>query len=291
MRLIVLGDLHLTEFDDPALAEARDFFFEEFFRQVAAHKADLVIAVGDTVTYGFISELTRQNELAAKAGLNFLRIPGNHDAYKVPKKELAPFFLGDHPRASQTDLYTTFDAGPVRFLLLDTTREIDKNWSGFVKEEQLAWLDDQIAAYNEGGPPFLVVLGHHPITGTTHLSELLWYNIFNSPAVAEKFAKLTRPPAFYVCGHNHSNSVNGPDAQGWYYVQLGAPLLCYSYGLFTFDEEGKDVRFEKIDIDRSDPAFWKALDTSRLAQGGDFNERPPEAMYGEAGDHLLVVSR
>ena len=225
MRLIVLGDLHLTEFDDPQLVEARDFFFEEFFRQVAAHQADLVIAVGDTVTYGYISELTRQDELAAKAGLKMLRIPGNHDAYKVPKNELAPFFLGEHPRASQTDLFTTFDAGPVRFLLLDTTREIDTNWSGFVTDEQLAWLDEQIAAYNQSGPPFLVAMGHHPITGTTHLSELLWYNIFNSPAVQERFARLTRPPAFYVCGHNHSNSITGPDAQGWYYVQLGAPSL------------------------------------------------------------------
>ncbi|MBN9391336.1 MAG: metallophosphoesterase [Chloroflexi bacterium] len=291
MRLIVLGDLHLTEFDDPQLVEARDFFFEEFFRQVAAHQADLVIAVGDTVTYGYISELTRQDELAAKAGLKMLRIPGNHDAYKVPKNELAPFFLGEHPRASQTDLFTTFDAGPVRFLLLDTTREIDTNWSGFVTDEQLAWLDEQIAAYNQSGPPFLVAMGHHPITGTTHLSELLWYNIFNSPAVQERFARLTRPPAFYVCGHNHSNSITGPDAQGWYYVQLGAPLLCYSYGLFTFDDDGSNMRFEKIDIDRSDPAFWKAMDTSRQAQDEGFNERPPEAMFGEPNDHMLVVSR
>jgi hypothetical protein len=291
MRLIVLGDLHLTDFDDPNLAAARYIFFEGLFRQVAGHQADMVIAVGDTTTNGFISELTRQNELAAQVGLDLLRIPGNHDAYNVPKSDLAPFFLGEYPPASQTDLYTTFDAGPVRFLLLDTTRSLDTNWSGFVTDEQLAWLEEQLAAYNQSGPPFLVALGHHPVMGTTHLSDLRWYNILNSPAVQEKFAALTRPPAFYVCGHNHSNSVAGPDDQGWYYVQLGAPLLCYSYGLFTFDDDGKEVRFEKIDIDRSDHVFWEALETSRLAQGEDFNERPPEAMHGQASDHLLVVSR
>jgi len=133
------------------------------------------------------------------------------------------------------------------------------------------------------------VIGHHPVEGTTDYSARRWFNIEDSRPIQARFAKLARPTAFYVNGHNHSNSLAGPDAQGWNYVQVGAPLLCRTYGLFTFDENG--ARFETVDLDLSDPAFRADYETTRLAQGEDFNGRPPEEMYGLDRDHRLVVSR
>ncbi len=289
MRLIVLGDLHFSTYQNQAENAARDRFFEGFFRQVAAHKADLVIAIGDTTEGGFVDQLAYQTEIARQAGVDLVRILGNHDAYNLDKSEIARFFLGEHTSAGSPDLYTGFEAGPVRCLLLDTTRSKNPNWSGFVSDEQLAWLGQQIAAHNRGDLPYLVVIGHHPIFGTTDYSANRWYNIEDSRPIQAEFAKLERQPAFYLCGHNHSNSLAGPDAQGWYYVQVGAPLLCHSYGLFTFDEAG--ARFETVDIDLSDPAFRAASETIRLAQGEGFNGRPLAEMYGLDRDHRLVVPR
>lgn len=288
MRVIVLGDLHYATCSNPLEAAARDRFFEGLFWQVAAHRAELVIAIGDTTQGGIVSELAAQTALAQRCGVDLLRVMGNHDADNLDKTELAPFFLGGRLPASPTELYTSFEAGPVRFILLDTTRSKSSNWSGFVSDEQLAWLDGQLDRYNRADQPrHLIVMGHHPIFNTTRRSEEPWFNIDNSSAVEAILAKLTRRPGIYVCGHNHINSLAGPDEQGWYYVQPGAPLACRSYGLFTLGEAG--ICFETVDIDLSDPRLRADYDTTRLALGEGFNELPFETMYGAAGDHLMQV--
>jgi 3',5'-cyclic AMP phosphodiesterase CpdA len=288
MRFIVLGDLHYAAYPDPAVSASRDRFFEGFFRQVVARQADLVFAIGDTTDRGTIAELAGQTALADRCGLNLIRLIGNHDAYSLGKAELAPYFLGNHAPASSTDLYTGFDFGPVRFLLLDTARSRDNNWSGFVSDEQLAWLDAQIKQFNQAAKPrHLIVMGHHPLFNTTWRSAEPWFNIDNSPAVREVLTKLTRRPGIYVCGHNHSNSLAGPDEQGWYYTQLGAPLVCRSYGLFTLDEHG--IRFETVEIDLSDPRLLADLDATRFAISQDFNDHSFEERYGTARDHLMQI--
>jgi 3',5'-cyclic AMP phosphodiesterase CpdA len=288
MRFIVLGDLHYAVYADPAVSASRDRFFEGFFRQVVAQQADLVFAIGDTTDRGTIAELTGQTALAKRCGLDLIRLIGNHDAYSLDKAELAPYFLGNYAPASSTELYTGFDSGPVRFVLLDTARSRDDNWSGFVSDEQLAWLDAQIEQFNQAAQPrHLIVMGHHPIFNTTRRSDTLWLNIDNSPAVQEVFTRLTRRPGVYVCGHNHSNSLAGPDEQGWYYTQLGAPLVCRSYGLFTLDEHG--IRFETVDINLSDPQMQADLDITRFAISEDFNEHPFEERYGATSDHFMQI--
>lgn len=289
MRFIVLGDLHYATYSNPLATASRDRFFEGLFRQVAVHQADLVFALGDTTQRGTIAELTGQTELAQQCGLDLLRLPGNHDSDNLAKTELAPFFLGDRTSASPAELYTGFDAGLVRFVLLDTARSRSSNWSGFVADEQLAWLNGQIEQYNQAAQPrHIIVMGHHPLSNTTRRSDELWFNIDNSAAVQGVLAKLTRRPGIYLCGHNHSNSLAGPDAQGWYYLQLGAPLVCRSYGLFTVDEMG--IRFETVDIDLSDPQLRSDFEITRLALGEEFNARPFEEMYGAESDHLMHIT-
>lgn len=287
MRVIVLGDLHYTEYDDPQVKAARERFFEGFFRQVAAHQADVVVAIGDTTDGGTIAELIGQDAVFQRAGLDVVRVPGNHDAASVEKPEIASYFLGGRTSASATELYTSFDAGPVRFVLLDTTRSKDENWSGFVSAEQQAWLETQIETFNRSSEPrHLIVMGHHPIMNTTRMSELKWFNIDNSQDVRPIFNKLTRTPGVYVNGHNHVNSVVGPDENGWCFVQPGAPMVCRSYGLFTIDETG--IRYETVDIDLSDLQMLADLDAIRYIMGG-FNEIPLEEIYGTNADRLLEV--
>jgi Icc protein len=288
MRFIILGDLHYAASADPVVAASRDHFFEGLFRQVAAQRADLVFAIGDTTQRGTVEELSAQTALLQRAGLDLIRLTGNHDSDSLAKAELASFFLGGRDSASPDELYTSFDAGPVRFVLLDTARSRSTNWSGFVSDEQLAWLDNQIARYNQADAPrHIVVMGHHPIMNTTRRSDERWFNIENSPAVEAVLTRLTRGAGIYACGHNHINSLAGPDAQGWYYIQVGAPLVCRSYGLFMVDEAG--IRFEKVDIDLTDPRFRADYDVTRLSQGADFNEFPFEHMYGAESDHRLRI--
>ena len=290
MRVIILGDLHYSKYSDPAAAASRDRFFEGFFRQVVEQRADLVFAIGDTTNEGTLDELTGQTDLTRRVGLDLIRTTGNHDTNSLDKTELAPFFLGGRPSVAADELYASFDDGLGRFVLLDTARSKMShiNWSGFVTDEQLAWLGSQIEGFNRAeGPRYLVVLGHHPLFDTTDRSTKQWLNIDNSPVVKAEFSKLTRLPGLYICGHNHSNSLAGPDNEGWYYVQAGAPLVCQSYRLLTLDETG--IRVETIDIDLSDPELRADFETTRYSIEEGFSVAPLEAMYGGESDLRMTI--
>ena len=290
MRFIVLGDLHYSDYSNPAHAASRDRFFGSFFKQVVSQQADLVFAIGDTTNRGTLTELRGQDAVARQTGLDLIRTTGNHDTDSLDKSELASFFLDGRSSASPDELYTTFDFGPVRFVLLDTARSkmSSINWSGFVSDSQLTWLADQIEQFNRATEPqYLVVMGHHPLFGTTDRSNEEWLNVDNSPALAAVMAKLERKPGIYVCGHNHSNSLTGPDARGWYYVQAGAPLVCQSYRLVTVDAEG--IRVETLDLDLSDPATQADFETTRHSIEAGFTVHPLEEMYGQEADHHLFI--
>ncbi len=292
MRFIILGDLHYAIYADPQIADSRDRVFEALFGQVAGHQADLVFAIGDNTNRGTPTEFAGQDEIARSVGLNLVRITGNHDTDSYEKAEVAAYFLGGHPSASDTELYTTFDFGPARFVLLDTSRVkvSSQDWSGYVSVEQLMWLDETIEQFNQTSQPTnLIVLGHHPLYNTTDRSTEDKLYIANSTAVEQTFARLTRRPGIYICGHNHSNSLAGPDTHGWYYVQAGAPLVCQSYRLITLDEEG--IRVETVDFNLSDPALRADFEATRDNFEGGFTVQPLEAVYGSASDRTLVIAR
>lgn len=291
MRFIVLGDLHFTIYANPEHTAARDRVFEALFRQVAAHNADIVFAIGDTTNRGTLPELTAEDEVAARAGLKLVRLTGNHDCDRHEKAEIAEFFLGGRASVSPDELYTSFDLGGVRFVLLDTSRVkcSSTNWSGFASDEQLAWFAEEIERYNrDENSHYLVVMAHHPLYGTTQYSRTKWLNIDNSEAFQVVMARLKRPPALYINGHNHSNSLFGPDAQGWYYLQAGAPLRCEGYRLITADGDG--LHIETVDFDLSDPALREAFETTRYNIDDVFMNEFPESLYGEESDRTRRIS-
>jgi len=289
MRFIVLGDMHYNVPTGPGLKTSRDIFFGGLFEQIAARTPDLVFAIGDTTDTGIIAELNSQTALAQRFGINLVRLMGNHDSDTLEKSEIAPFFLGDHQPVNEDAVYACFDSDATRFIMLDTTRSRSPdNWSGVVPDSELAWLADRIEEYNRTTSlRHLVVMGHHPLTNTTDRSDIEWLNIDNSEEVRAIFNKLTRTPGLYINGHNHTNSLAGPDAYGWHYAQMGAPLACRSYGMFDIDENG--IRFETVDIDLGDPEFNKAYVTTRISMGDVFNYYPFEVMYGGSNDHRMEI--
>jgi len=288
MRFVVLGDLHYGLYPEPQVAAAYDQTFESFFRQVAIKQADLVFAIGDTTNLGIIEEFVAQDELAARAGLHLIRLTGNHDSDSLEKAEMSPYFLGDHPSTSLTELYTSFDFGIARFILLDTARVkmSSVDYGGIVSPEQLAWLEGEIESFNNSDQSLIIVLGHHPLANTTARSSKEMLNISNSAEVKVVFGKVMGKPGVYICGHNHWHSLVGPDEQGWYFVQAGAPLESGGFRLFTLDEQG--LRVETVDFNLSDPTLKAAFEIAQLNMAHFSAERLPSA-YGAPSDRKIII--
>ncbi|NWJ44379.1 MAG: metallophosphoesterase [Chloroflexi bacterium] len=289
MRFIILGDLHYATYSKPEVAAARDRFFNAFFGQVAAHQADIVFAIGDVTQHGSYAELQNQDKIETYAGLKLVRLVGNHDADSLEKAELAPYFLGGMRSVGEDGLYTAFTLGDVRFVLLDTARvkESHTDYGGIIHLRQLTWLKNEIAQFNAAlSPRYLAVMAHHPITNTTHRSEKPMLSILNSSEVQQVLAQVQRKPAFYFCGHNHSNSIFGPDANGWYHVQAGAPLETEGYRVITVKRDF--IKVETVDIDFGDSALRADFDLIRYNFDDDFTIHDFTLFYGNSTDREFV---
>lgn len=266
MKFIVLGDLHFTDYQSAEAIAGRDKFFDLLFQQVAAQGAELVFAVGDIVHYGYHEEIQGLYAAARRHGLELLSITGNHDTAALPKEELRPYFVGG--QATGQELYHAFSQGQTRFVLLDTGREMlcDIDWSGYVSPAQQDWLAEEVAAFNNGqyGDHSLVVMGHHPFYNTTAESTVFRLNIDNSGEVRAVLGQVEPGRAIYFCGHNHINSIYGPDEMGWTHIQSGAPLVSFSFRVVTtgpagFKVETVNFGLEDAQVKAALPALYAGL--------------------------------
>jgi 3',5'-cyclic AMP phosphodiesterase CpdA len=277
----------------PEQAAARDRLFTHFFRQVLDLRTDFVFAVGDTTHWGTLSEMRGLEAIVTATQLPLIRVTGNHDCCSVDKALLAPFFLGGQTSQSETDLYTSFDAGSARFVLLDTARSKDDTApGGFISPTQLDWLEQQITTFNEAAHlHHLVLLGHYPLLNTTRRSQREVMSILNSDAVAQVFAKLQprreQPKwGYYFCGHNHTHSIYEAPDMSWLHIQTADPLDCRSFRLVTLDRTGLEI--ETIDFDLSLPHLQADFETARHNIPFGFAPQTFAASYGEVNDRYVL---
>jgi 3',5'-cyclic-AMP phosphodiesterase len=284
MKFIVLGDLHFTLYNSAEDSAARDYFFEVLFRKVAEQHAEVIFAVGDIVHDGVEEEFSGLFAAARAHGLNLICTTGNHDTASQPKVALRPYFVGG--MATGDELYHAFSHTGTRFVLLDTGREMlcDVDWSGYVSPQQQAWLRDEVRLFNAGvrADRNLVVIGHHPIFGTTDDSTTWRLNIDNSDDVRAALGNTSAGNAMYVCGHNHTNSLIEPDANGWAYVQCGAPLAAFSFRLITADADGLQV--ETVNFGLDDARLMQSIPALRAGLQ-HFADIPLERALGAPSDH------
>jgi 3',5'-cyclic AMP phosphodiesterase CpdA len=289
MRIVILGDLHYSHYTDPSHIEARERLFSTFFQQVAHLQPDLVFAIGDTTNLGLKEELEGLKRILQNSGLPIINVVGNHDCYAQPKSEIAPYFLGGREAVSTEAHYASFSSGEIHFIVLDTARDRDyTDYSGWVSEQQLQWLEAEIEQFNDN-PELkqLFVLGHHPIYNTTRLSADVMSYIDNSIPVHSAFNKLQNKPGFYICGHNHVNSIAGPDSANWYHVQSAAPLDCESFRLLTINQDKIEVELVKFDLQSDE--LRKDFETVRHNIARGFEPREFIEVHGEPHEHNLTV--
>ncbi len=197
MLIAQVTDIHLGfQPDDPA--ELNRKRLDDVVATLLAlnPQPDVLLATGDLTEYGTVASYETLKSVCDALPFPVLPALGNHD-------DRANFYrvFSDAP-ISGGHLQYSYDAGPLRILVLDTLEE-GRHGGGF-DAIRAAWLD---ARLSESDKPTIIVLHHPPIeTGNGWMTEDLdapWVELLRS--VVERHSHIIR----LVTGHLHRAIVTG----------------------------------------------------------------------------------
>lgn len=114
---------------------------------------DAVLVSGDLAEHASDAEYEQARELLAPLGKAVHVLPGNHDDRAALRRRFAL------PGADADPVLYAVDLGPLRLVVLDTTRPGED--PGALDAERLAWLDAELA--RAPGRPTLLAMHHPPL--------------------------------------------------------------------------------------------------------------------------------
>ena len=162
------------------------------------------IACGD-IMFDDLSLYPEYERAVRRIGVPFLQVIGNHDLDfdgEVDEETSRTFSRHFGPR------YYSFDRGAVHYVVMDDVFYIGTGYVGYVQQDQLRWLEEDLAGI-EAGKTVVMAL-HIPVQGTRYIRA---GERRPAPAVSvnnrEALYRLLEPfNTHVVCGHTHENDHN-----------------------------------------------------------------------------------
>lgn len=257
MLIAQVTDIHLGfQPEDPA--ELNRKRLDEIIQTLLAltPRPDLLLMTGDLTEHGTIASYETLQSVCANLPFPVLPALGNHDQRENFFKVFAD--------APQVDgfLQYSYDAGPLRIIVLDTLEE--GRHGGSFDARRAAWLDARLA---ENDKPTIVVLHHPPIeTGNGWMTEDLdaaWVERLR--AVIVRHSHIVR----LVTGHLHRAIVTGWGGTTLAVCPSSAPQVAIDFrDLDPERPDGRDM------IVAESPGFalhyWTGRDlVTHFGSGGD----------------------
>jgi 3',5'-cyclic AMP phosphodiesterase CpdA len=160
MRLISRPSFLLAQLTDPHIGATwfDDQSVPRFTTAVEAVRAvqpqpHAVLLSGDIADHASDEEYQRVRELLEPLGLPLYVLPGNHDDRRALSRHFGV------PGAAGEPVQYSVDLGPLRLVVLDTTRPGED--AGELGPERLEWLDSELAAAPE--TLTLIAMHHSPV--------------------------------------------------------------------------------------------------------------------------------
>ncbi|NJM96911.1 MAG: metallophosphoesterase [Phormidesmis sp. RL_2_1] len=274
----VVSDLHIalphTIWDEPNrfhLVEVSIPAFEQILAQLAENPPDFLLLPGDLVQHGERENHQWLADRLAKLPFPTYVVPGNHDVInrwgntdktgEHGGKGKGRIALRDFPQIYQAfgyadgqQLYYQQEILPGVHLIGLNSNAFDADGeqigTGLIDDEQLAWLDDQLARLAD---KFVMVMVHHntlehlPGQSKTKLGQR--YMIRNAPDLVSRLQKGHVPVAF--TGHLHVQDI--AQAGDFYAITTGS-LVSYPHPYrlmsLTTDQQGRyqlQVKTQRIE--------------------------------------------
>ncbi len=181
----------------------------------SAIKLDALVIAGDIAENGLESEYKFVGEKLAELKDNvndFIISYGNHDirlkAFGLQSKRIANFHNDlCSGKVEKNHLNYTTEINGYKFIVMNSDKSVFEE--GWYSDEQLAWLDSEIASTQESGKPVFVV-NHQPLKKTHGLPDT-WGSpaIFDAGSIGDQsndvkaiFEKYDN--VIYITGHLHT---------------------------------------------------------------------------------------
>ncbi len=155
---VQVSDSHIG-FDKAANPDARATFRAAVDKiRALANKPDFILHTGDISHLSKPQEFDDADQILGEAGLPVFHVPGEHDMLDEGNGRA---YLDRYGKGSAGDGWYSFDHGGVHFVALINVKELKAGGMGHLGEDQLAWLQQDLAGRSASTP--LVVLAHIPL--------------------------------------------------------------------------------------------------------------------------------
>ena len=214
ITLAQITDTHLLEHPDHLLRGCNPLQnLRAVLHEVARHQPDGLLLTGDLADQG--NPVAYGHLQAALSGFDcpIYWLPGNHDCPATLQR-----VLRSHPFHAPRGI----SMGGWRLLLLNSVLPTAQFGEGYLPENQLQWLSDELAQYP--GRPTLIALHHHPLpTGIDWMDQISLQNADDLLALLN-----TSPQVRLVLfGHiHHALQHHWLNGSGETVAFLGCPSAC-----------------------------------------------------------------
>jgi 3',5'-cyclic AMP phosphodiesterase CpdA len=223
--------------------------FERTISTVNSLKPDFVITGGDNVKdarqqresyadslYNLYNSLVKKFKMPVHTGI------GNHEFFGINNPGISPSNPVYGPKMYEAKIgrtYYSFEHKGWKFFLINDIKntETDKKYIGFIDEEQMKWLRDELAATDPATP--IVVCSHIPFISS--MKKFEFGSLSGTPendgvANSKEFFSLFEKHNLKLILQGHFHFFEVLYANDIYYITSPAPTA----GIFMFDA-GKDT--------------------------------------------------
>ena len=157
LTFLQISDSHVG-FDKPANPDAIGTLHEAIAKiKALPAKPSFMIHTGDITHLSKAAEFDNADRAISEAGLDVHYVPGEHDVIDEEVK----FYRERYGKNAKGAGWYSFDADGVHFIALVNVMNLEGGKLGKLGEEQLKWLEDDVASRTASTP--IVVFAHIPL--------------------------------------------------------------------------------------------------------------------------------
>ena len=203
--------------------------------EINSMKVDFVIHTGDLVEEGLPEEYKSFMGIMSGLKIKWYALAGNHETLKGTWEDFKKF--------TSQPLYQSFEYKGCQFILLNGSKNEKKYYgAGFIDDEQLKWLEDQLEKGKD--KLYTFVFCHFPL-------EKKWDGVGIKSPEREKILGLLKKykVAAFILGHRHKHDYSFTDgtthilcaAIGWNFLALPVGYRIYKVYPEVTISEWKDL--------------------------------------------------